>query len=40
LAVAGAASGNDFRTSERTMEALGLAGEQREALVTLLREGL
>jgi opine dehydrogenase len=40
LSVAGAASGNDFRKSERTMEALGLAGEEREALVSLLHEGL
>jgi opine dehydrogenase len=40
LAVAGAASGNDFRAAGRTMETLGLAAESREALTSLLREGL
>lgn len=40
LAIAGAASGNDFRVTGRTMETLGLAGEAREALAILLREGL
>ncbi|HVV61562.1 MAG TPA: NAD/NADP octopine/nopaline dehydrogenase family protein, partial [Pseudolabrys sp.] len=40
LAVAGAASGNDFRKTGRTMENLGLAGKSRAALADLLREGL
>jgi opine dehydrogenase len=40
LAVAGAASGNDFRKTGRTMETLGLAGESRAGLRDLLREGL
>jgi len=40
LAIAGAASGNDFRTTGRTMETLGLSAEKRGALVSLLREGL
>ena len=39
LAVAGAASGNDFRATGRTMETLGLAGAKRDALMRLLREG-
>jgi opine dehydrogenase len=40
LAVAGAASGNDFRKTGRTMETLGLAGKSRAALADLLREGV
>jgi opine dehydrogenase len=40
LAIGGAASGNDFRKTGRTMETLGLAGETREALMRLLHEGL
>jgi opine dehydrogenase len=40
LAIAGAASGNDFRKTGRTMETLGLAGENRAGLRELLREGL
>lgn len=39
LAVAGAASGNDFRKSGRTLEALGLADKSRAALADLLRKG-
>jgi opine dehydrogenase len=40
LAIAGAASGNDFRKTGRTMGTLGLAGESRESLATMLREGI
>ncbi len=40
LAIAGAASGNNFRKTGRTMETLGLAGESRESLATMLREGI
>ena len=40
LAIGGAASGNDFRESGRTMETLGLAASSRAALADLLREGL
>jgi hypothetical protein len=36
----GAASGNNYRKTGRTMETLDLAGKSREELVTLLREGL
>ena len=39
LAVAGAASGNDFRKSGRTLEAIGLADKSRAALADLLRKG-
>lgn len=40
LTVAGAASGNDFRKTGRTMETLGLAGESRAGLRDVLREGV
>ena len=40
LAIAGAASGNNFRKTGRTMEMLGLAKESRESLAALLREGI
>jgi opine dehydrogenase len=40
LAVAGAATGNDFRRTGRTLERLGLGGTTREAMRTLLQEGL
>ena len=40
LAIAGAASGNDFRKTGRTMETLGLAGESRESLSVLLGKGI
>ena len=39
LAIAGAASGNDFTKWPRTFEALGLAGESREAVQAMLQEG-
>lgn len=40
LAIAGAASGNDFRKTGRTMETLGLAGETRESLSAILGKGI
>ena len=40
LAIAGAASGNDFRKTGRTMEALGLSKESRESLAAMLKEGI
>ncbi|MCW5689135.1 MAG: NAD/NADP octopine/nopaline dehydrogenase family protein [Pseudolabrys sp.] len=40
LAIAGAASGNDFRKTGRTMETLGLAGESRESLSAMLGKGI
>jgi opine dehydrogenase len=40
LAIAGAATGNDFRRTGRTLEGLGLAGATREAMQALLQEGL
>jgi opine dehydrogenase len=40
LALAGAASGNDFRKTGRTMETLGLVQESRERLRDMLREGI
>ena len=40
LAIAGAASGNDFRKSGRTWESLGLAGESKDSLRRLLNEGI
>jgi opine dehydrogenase len=40
LAIAGAASGNDFRRSGRTLSALGLGGESRAAMHDMLREGI
>jgi opine dehydrogenase len=40
LAIAGAASGNDFRRDGRTLETLGLAGMDRVGLQTMLREGI
>ncbi|MCR4264592.1 NAD/NADP-dependent octopine/nopaline dehydrogenase family protein [Nitratireductor sp. ZSWI3] len=40
LAIAGAVAERDFRTEGRTMERLGLAGESREGLQAMLREGL
>jgi opine dehydrogenase len=40
LAIAGAATGSDFRVTGRTLWALGLAGESPEAMRTLLWEGL
>jgi len=39
LAIAGAASGNDFGKSGRTLASLGLAGETREGLRSLLHDG-
>lgn len=39
LAVAGAATGNDFRREGRTLETLGLAGQSKAGMQTLLREG-
>jgi len=39
LDVAGAASGNDFRKTGRTLAALGLAGETQDSLRALLRDG-
>jgi len=39
LEIAGAASGNDFRKTGRTLKSLGLADETRESLRTLLRDG-
>jgi opine dehydrogenase len=40
LAIAGAASGNDFRKTGRTMETLGLVQESRGRLSDMLREGI
>ncbi len=40
LALGGAASGNDYRATGRTMETLGLAGKTRGEMASLLREGL
>lgn len=40
LAIAGAASGNDFRKTGRTMQSLGLAGETKDSLRKLLNEGI
>ncbi|TAM94409.1 MAG: glycerol-3-phosphate dehydrogenase [Rhizobiaceae bacterium] len=40
LAIAGAATGNDFRRTGRTLEGLGLGGATREAMRALLQEGL
>ena len=40
LAIAGAVAERDFRAEGRTMEKIGLAGESREAVQTMLREGL
>ena len=40
LAIAGAASGNDFRKTGRTMETLGLVEESRARLSDMLREGI
>jgi opine dehydrogenase len=40
LAVAGAASGNDFRKSGRTLENLGLVGMSRVQMTALLERGL
>ncbi len=40
LAIAGAVAERDFRAEGRTMEQIGLAGESREAVQTMLREGL
>jgi opine dehydrogenase len=40
VAIAGAASGNDFRKTGRTMETLGLAQESRDRLGGMLREGI
>jgi opine dehydrogenase len=40
LAIAGAASGNNFRKTGRTMEALGLSRESRESLAAMLKEGI
>ena len=36
----GAVAERDFRAEGRTMEQIGLAGESREAVQTMLREGL
>ena len=40
LAVAGAATGNDFRRTGRTLESLGLAGIGQDEMRNLLQEGL
>ncbi|MEX6507847.1 NAD/NADP octopine/nopaline dehydrogenase family protein [Jiella sp. M17.18] len=40
LAIAGAATGNDFRASGRTLEGLGLAGTSRADMQALLKDGL
>ncbi|MGE0060782.1 MAG: NAD/NADP octopine/nopaline dehydrogenase family protein [Xanthobacteraceae bacterium] len=40
LAVAGAASGNDFRKSGRSLQSLGLAGESKDGMRKLLNEGI
>lgn len=40
LAIAGAASANDFRSSGRTLQSLGLGALTRDGLRTLLREGI
>jgi opine dehydrogenase len=40
LAIGGAASGNDFRKTGRTLETLGLAAMSRARLQTMLREGI
>jgi opine dehydrogenase len=40
LAIAGAASGNNFRETGRTMETLGLARESRASLRKMLHEGI
>ncbi len=40
LAIAGAATGNNFRKDGRTLENLGLAGMSRASLQAVLREGL
>ncbi|MGE4165695.1 MAG: NAD/NADP octopine/nopaline dehydrogenase family protein [Xanthobacteraceae bacterium] len=40
LAIAGAASGNDFRKTGRTWASLGLASESKDSLRKLLNEGL
>jgi opine dehydrogenase len=40
LEIAGAASGNDFHKSGRTLESLGLAGESQDSLHAILRDGL
>lgn len=40
LAIAGAASGNDFTKTGRTLQSLGLANESRDSLRRLLREGI
>jgi len=40
LAIASAINGKDFRASGRTLENLGLAGLDRNALQTLLRDGI
>lgn len=40
LALAGAATGDDFRSSGRTLERLGLADASRDEMRALLREGL
>jgi opine dehydrogenase len=39
LAIAGAVAERDFRWEGRTMESIGLAGESRESVQTMLREG-
>lgn len=39
LSIAGAASGNDFTRSPRTFEALGLAGQDRVKVQSMLRDG-
>jgi opine dehydrogenase len=40
LEVASAASGNAFRKTGRTLQSLGLAGESRESLRAILRDGI
>lgn len=40
LAIAGAVAETDFRKNGRTIETIGLGGESREAVATMLREGL
>jgi opine dehydrogenase len=40
LAVAGAASGNDFRKNGRTLQSLGLANQSKDSMRKLLNEGI
>jgi opine dehydrogenase len=40
LAIAGAASGNDFAKTGRTLQSLGLANESKDSLLKLLQQGI